>query len=167
MVGRDGAFGMFVGAAIGTLFLVPAQGSAQDSLPLSCVDVVYMSPPEDLTRCAEQGDDRAQYLLGLNHDFGVARDRVEAVRWYRLAAEQRYSRGQLSLGLAYRDGRGVARDLAYAYMWFHLSIAHGEAVNPARANKDMIEELMTPEQIAEAERLSREWMEAHLQDGGN
>jgi hypothetical protein len=167
MVGRDRAFGMFIGVAVGTLFLVPAQGSAQDSLPLSCADVVYVSTPEDLIRCAEQGDARAQYLLGLNHDFGVARDPVEAVRWYRLAAEQRYSAGELSLGLAYRDGRGVARDLAYAYMWFNLSIAHGEAVNPARANKDMIEELMTPEQIAEAERLSREWMKAHPRDGGN
>ena len=29
---RDGAFGILIGAAVGTLFLVPAHGSAQDSL---------------------------------------------------------------------------------------------------------------------------------------
>ena len=29
MVSRDGAFGMLMGAAVGTLFLVPVHGSAQ------------------------------------------------------------------------------------------------------------------------------------------
>ncbi len=33
-------------------------------------------------------------------------------------------------------------------------------------NKDIIEEQMTREQIAEAQRLSREWLEAHP-PGGN
>ncbi len=40
MVGRDGAFGILIGAAVGTLF-VSAHGSAQDSTSLSCADVFY------------------------------------------------------------------------------------------------------------------------------
>ena len=38
MVSRDGAFGILIGAAAGTLLLVPAYGSAQDSLSVSCAD---------------------------------------------------------------------------------------------------------------------------------
>ena len=33
MVGRDGAFGLLIGAAVGTLFLVPAQAAPQDIRP--------------------------------------------------------------------------------------------------------------------------------------
>ena len=143
------------------LGLGPAHGSAQDSLPVSCVGVDLQSPMEDLVRCAESGDAGAQYGLGLNHEFGAPIDLEEAVRWYRLSADQGYGPGQLSLGLAYRDGRGVTQDLVYAYMWFSLSAAEGAAGNPARSNKELIEQLMTPEQIAEAQRLSREWMEPH------
>ena len=54
---------------------------------------------------------------------------------------------------------GVLQNLAYAYMWLGLSAAQGN--EGAAFNKDMLEQRMTGEQIAEAERLSREWMEAH------
>ena len=53
----------------------------------------------------------------------------------------------------------------YNYMWYNLSAAQGNET--ARSNKDEIEQRMTREQIAEAQRLSREWIEAHPQDGGN
>ena len=33
MVGRDGAFGILIGAAVGTLFLVPASAAAQEISP--------------------------------------------------------------------------------------------------------------------------------------
>ncbi len=41
-----------------------------------------------------------------------------------------------------------------------------EFVRDAR-EKDKIEQRMTREQIAEAQRLSREWFETHPQDGAN
>ena len=50
-----------------------------------------------------------------------------------------------------------------AYMWFNLAAAQGN--EDAESDKDIIEERMTREQIAEAQRLSREWIEAH--PGGN
>ncbi len=53
----------------------------------------------------------------------------------------------------------------YAYLWFNLSAAQGH--ENGRENKDIIEQSMTREQIAEAQRLSREWIETHPQDGGN
>ena len=51
-----------------------------------------------------------------------------------------------------------------AYMWFNLAAAQGQ--EDARGNKDRLEQRMTREQIAEAQRLSREWLEAHP-PGGN
>ena len=71
-------------------FLVPAHGSAQDSLAVSCTYVGPLLPLEDLTRCAELGDAHAQHYLGLKYGAGqsVPEDDAEAVRWYRLAAEQ-------------------------------------------------------------------------------
>ena len=49
-------------------------------------------------------------------------------------------------------------------MWFNLSAAQGNEI--AQENKDIVEQRMTREQIAEAQRLSREWIETHPQDGG-
>ena len=167
MVGGDGTFGILIGAAVGTFFLVPAFGSAQDSLLVSCADVYSRSPLEDLTRCVEQGHAGAQAALGLKYasGAGVPEDDVEAVRWYRLAAEQRHAEAQWLLGSMYGDGGGVPEDDVLAYMWFDLSAAQGHG--SAQESKDIIEGRMTREQIAEAQRLSREWIETHPQDRGN
>ncbi len=61
MVSRDGAFGILIGAVVGALFLVPAHGSAQDSLSVSCSAVDPADPFADpnftfdfLRSCAEQ-----------------------------------------------------------------------------------------------------------------
>ena len=49
-------------------------------------------------------------------------------------------------------------------MWYNLAAAQKNEI--AQENKDIIEQRMTREQIAEAQRLSREWIEAHP-PGGN
>ncbi len=65
----------------------------------------------------------------------------------------------------YGNGDGVPVDLVFAYMWFNLSAAQGNET--AQSNEEKIEQYLTREQIAEAQSLSREWMETHPQDGGN
>ena len=60
-------------------------------------------------------------------------------------------------------GEGVPQDLVVAYSWFNLSAAQGR--DDAQAAKDTIEQRMTREEIAEAQRLSREWIETHPPDG--
>jgi hypothetical protein len=106
-------------------------------------------------------------LLGLRYadGEGVPQDDTQAARWFRLSAEQGHARAQFSLGRMYRRGDGVPEDLIFAYMWWTLSASTGHEI--ARVNRDIIERRMTREQIAEAERLSREWIEEHPQDGGN
>jgi hypothetical protein len=110
---------------------------------------------------AEQGDEFAQTNLGVMYDNGegVPEDDAEAVRWFRLAAEQGHAQAQSNLGLMYALGESVPADDVLAYMWFNLAAAQGDEV--AQDGKDLIEEDMTREQIAEAQRMSREWLEAH------
>ena len=92
MASRDGAFGLLIGAAVGTLFLVPAHGLAQwapfEVDPCSS-DVINMSALEGLIRCAESGWAPDQYTLGMMYaqGNGVPEDDAEAVRWYRMAGE--------------------------------------------------------------------------------
>jgi hypothetical protein len=40
-------------------------------------------------------------------------------------------------------------------MWYNLAAARGHKIG--RKNRDLLAEKMTPEQIAEARRLAREW----------
>ena len=95
MANRDGVFGMLMGAAIGMCSIVLACGP-----PASCAGLSISSPLEDLTRCAELGDAGAQGNLGWMYATGegVPQDDAEAVRWYRLAAEQGYASAQYNLG---------------------------------------------------------------------
>jgi hypothetical protein len=109
---------------------------------------------------AEQGDARAQFNLGLMYDTGegVPQDDAEAVRWYRLAADQGDATAQYNLGLMYANGQGVPQDYVAAHMWLNLAAAQGNA--NASESRDIVANRMTPEQIAEAQRLAREWTPA-------
>jgi TPR repeat protein len=39
--------------------------------------------------------------------MGFAKDDVEAIRWWRIAAEQGYAKAQFNLGVMYEKGRGL------------------------------------------------------------
>ncbi len=109
-------------------------------------------------RAAEQGDARAQNNLGIMYDEcrGVPQDDAEALKWYRRAAEQGHALAQSQLGVMYGNGRGVPQDYVQAHLWFNLSAAHGND-DTARENRELVAEKMTSAQIAEAEKLAREW----------
>ncbi len=70
---------------------------------------------------------------------------------------------QLSLGFKYEAGQVVPQDYAEAHMWFNLVAARetGERREFAVRERDRVADLMTPTQIAEAERLAHEWGHAH------
>lgn len=106
---------------------------------------------------AEQGHAEAQYFLGIMYGdgSGVRQDHAEAVRWYRQAAEQGYANAQNKLAIMYDNGLGVSQNDVLAYMWFSLAAAQGEP--NASNNRDSMARIMSPNQIAEAQRLAREW----------
>jgi uncharacterized protein len=76
---------------------------------------------------AEQGNDKAQFKLGIMYNYGqgVPQDYEEAIKWFRLAAEQENHEAQLSLGLSYKDGIGVIKDLEEAMKLVTLSADGG------------------------------------------
>ena len=59
----------------------------------------------------------------------------------------------------YASGEGVAEDDVLAYMWWNLAAAQGH--ESAKNNKGFLVKRMTREQIAEAQKLSREWTAKH------
>ncbi len=86
---------------------------------------------------------------------GVPQDYAEAMKWYRLAAEQGFALAQSNLGEMYINGEGVRRNYVQGYMWLGLAAKHGDkdAVLP----QGQLEMEMTPGELAEAERLARGW----------
>ena len=56
---------------------------------------------------------------------GVAKDKSEAVKWYRKAAEQGDAEAQYKLGGCYLDGEGVARDKTEALKWWRKAAEQG------------------------------------------
>lgn len=107
---------------------------------------------------AAAGDRSCQFLLGrayFDGKGGLARDANEAIAWFRRAANLRLPAAQAALGAAYERGTGVPTDYVLAYMWFNLARAQGHA--PVRDAMEALEKKMTPDQIAEAQKRSREW----------
>jgi len=84
----------------------------------------------------------------------------DAVQLLRQQAEAGDSAAQFNLGLMYANGEGVPKDLVMAYMWINLAAATGgEHIETFKAARDRLESLMTRDQIAEAQKQSREWLE--------
>jgi TPR repeat protein len=106
---------------------------------------------------ADQGNDSAQFTLGLMYanGQGVPQDYAEAVRSFRKAADQGLAHAQFNLGARYVQGQGVPQDYVSAHMWLSLSAAQNN--NDATKFRDMIAAKMNPAQIAEAQKLAREW----------
>eukprot|EP00455_Lapot_gusevi_P053776 TRINITY_DN8474_c0_g1_i1.p1 TRINITY_DN8474_c0_g1~~TRINITY_DN8474_c0_g1_i1.p1 ORF type:complete len:180 (-),score=41.08 TRINITY_DN8474_c0_g1_i1:828-1367(-) len=82
-------------------------------------------PPTDPVD-VEAGHVQAQFQLGVCYgkSEGVAVDMVQAVQFYRLAAEQGHAQAQRNLG-CYRYGRGVAGDMEQAARFYWMAAQQG------------------------------------------
>ncbi len=127
-------------------------------------------------KAAVQGHAEAQSQLGvcLTEGCGVAKGAGEGVRWFRRAAEQGNVGAQDDLGFCYSEGKGVPKDYVEAHKWFNLAssgkYATFETFSTMDADEHLpifkidpqismsnIEHLMAKEQIAEAQKLAREF----------
>lgn len=108
-------------------------------------------------KAAEQGDPLAQHNLGVMYESGrgVPQSWAEAATWFRNAADQGLADAQYDLGRIYADGRGVQRDYVRAYLWF--SLATGQGDQRAAHSRSILVSLISPAQIAEGQKLAREW----------
>ena len=53
------------------------------------------------SRRAEYAEAQYNWASAIHTGEGVAKDQVEAVKWYRKAAEQNYAEAQYNLGVCY------------------------------------------------------------------
>ncbi len=125
----------------------------------------------DLLKQADQGESEAQVNLAELYATRqvVPEDQEEAVKWYRKAADQGYSDGQVSLGLWLTIGKSNAQDNAEAIELLRASVPSSLFDMDKRKFAEARDELaakMTPQQVAESERLAREWKPKNPNDSG-
>ena len=81
----------------------------------------------------------------------------------RRAADQGYANSMLGLAALYEGGDGVPQVYVLAHMWYNLAIVHFPSAETdlrdtvAVEFRDKLAKKMTPDQIAEAQRLAGEW----------
>lgn len=111
---------------------------------------------------ANEGFPAAETYVGMCYysGAGVARNLKESVRWMSGAADRGESLAQLWLGAFYAKGEGVPKDTVKAYMWFDIALAQG--LKKAGDSMVQVSKSMTPDQLAEATRLSQAWQTEHL-----
>lgn len=80
------------------------------------------------SQLAEQGQPRAQALMGWSHEVGQGseQDISRAITLYRQAAQAGDAFGQYRLGEVYLRGAGVKRDLREAFHWMELAAKNGD-----------------------------------------
>jgi TPR repeat protein len=85
-------------------------------------------------------------------------DYAAALRLLRPLANEGSGIAQSNLGTMYKFGWGVPQDCVQAHMWFNLSAAQGGLFGDfSAAERDDLASKMTAAQVAEAQRLAREW----------
>jgi len=109
----------------------------------------YGIPEADAVKAkAEHGDPDAQWRLALLIELSRKPDHAETWRWACLAANQGHKYAQVHVG-------GLEQDVSKAFMWYSLATSNGHPT--ASGFRDDLAKKMTPDQIAEAERLVKEW----------
>jgi TPR repeat protein len=92
--------------------------------------------------------------LYFNGEAG-SKDYQQALRWFRLAAEQGEALAQTKIAIMYDDGQGVPHDVAQAYKWYSLAATNGD--KPAPMLRDLLGKQIISAQIAEAKKPAGEW----------
>ena len=77
---------------------------------------------------ANDGDNESQYRLGTCYEKGelIEKDMNEAIKWYRLAAEQRNPDALFQLGECYHNGNGVEQNDKEACSWYLEAALEGQ-----------------------------------------
>ncbi len=98
------------------------------SLMLLAAVAAMAQSATDYRAAAEQGDARAQYMLGQCYEKGLGTevDSVQAAYWYTKAADQDDPDALYSLGICYYYAIGVPENLPKARTLLRKAIATGK-----------------------------------------
>ena len=149
--------------------MVPAAAAAQSSQ--SPGDDSRRGVPQDRAqaaawyrKAAEQGDAQAQFNLGLMYRYGPGYS-PNLERWVKaFDPAPGYARptAQGNPAAKYNASSGIPKDYIEAHKWMSLAAARATGDNQKRFadERDSLAKVMTPEQIAEAQKRASEWTAA-------
>jgi hypothetical protein len=124
----------------------------------------YEQTSQWFRKAADQGSAEAQYWLGVmfRDAVGVGADQGQAAQFFGRAAELGYAQAQANLGNLHFTGRGVLQDYVEAHKWLNIAGTglEGDERNQCVELRDKVAGLMTPAQLAEAQRRAADWIEA-------
>lgn len=89
----------------------------------------------------------------------MARMEMSTVECAEMAAQTGAADALFELGLKYSTGRDVDADLVTAHKWFNLAALRGN--NTALEYRKELAREMSDYDVAEAQRLAREWLRTH------
>jgi len=132
--------------AIGLLVVFPllAAGNNTSSVSVACqIKTLKQDSAETREQClraAKRGDAVAQDYVGVMYQFGhgVEKNKKEAIKWYKKAAEQGYPLAQFSLGMVYQDSddarsfQEIEQNYRESAKWLTMAAEQGYA--PAQQN---------------------------------
>jgi TPR repeat protein len=81
---------------------------------------------------------------------------MDSLAQYETDAKHGRADALYNLGLAYSTGQGVAVDFVTAHKWFNLAAMRG--VDEAKSWRAQLAGEMSQSQIAQAQKLAREWL---------
>src|SRR5471030_2391757 len=81
---------------------------------------------------------------------------IDSLAQYERDAREGRADALYNLGLAYSTGQGVTTDMVAAHKWFNLAAVRG--VEAAKSWRNQLASEMSTGQIAEAQKLAREWL---------
>jgi TPR repeat protein len=156
---RLSAISLVVLTCIGTTSIAHADALARATAAYSRGD--YNRAARELEPLVERGNTRAFALLGFlyEHGFGVPKTYPVAALLYAQGAARGDPFGQAMLGLLYDKGYGVPEDFVLAYKWLNLAAAHatGRQRDVYARYRDAVGSKMSPNEIAEGQRLAADW----------
>ena len=117
-----------------------------------------------LGRAAARGEADAQFEIGRMYyrGDGLPQDHVLAARWVGRSARLGQTQAQALFGYMHEHGEGVAQDYVKAHKWYNLAVSRlssrdEEVREIAREGRDRVASRLAEAQLAEAQRLAREW----------
>ncbi len=115
-------------AAIGLAHPAERAGADEPEALRSYQRGEFEAAAAELMPLAEEGDPRAQFLIGRMRFYGQAlvQDAAAAAQWYRRSAEQGYAPAQLAYAIALDGGWGIPRDPGEAVRWYRVAALQGE-----------------------------------------
>lgn len=155
------------------------QGGAVAQAQLGLMYASGLGVPQDgaqafawYSLAADQGNVLAQSALGAMYLEGgaIPVDVAKGLHWSLLAAEKGDSNAQVRAAVLYEQGIGTSQNYIQAHKWYNLAVASYapsdiELSAKVAQARDRLAAKMSPDQIAEAQKIAREWQQTQSHKG--